>query len=251
MNPTSFGHIISRLVCVVLFFSLVSGLASAQDKEVTKSETKSAPAEKEAKTESSDSKGWKPLQGSWEACQFGGDGSVDIEDKLIKFGYGDPLTGIYWEDKDKVLRENFEIELEARRTDGFDFFCALTFPVGKDQVSFVVGGWGGGVVGISSVDGRDASDNDTTSFRNFDNEKWYKIRVRVDPHYIRCWIGDVEACAQPRKDHEFGIRYEMDPCVPLGVAAFQCKAEYRGIRFRKLNKEDLAWAKKEYEEDNQ
>ncbi len=187
-------------------------------------------------------KNWKPLAGKWKVSQFGGDGPVEMTDKLVKIGLGDPLTGIRWEGD--VVRENYEIELEARRTDGFDFFCGLTFPVGKDHVSFILGGWGGGVVGISSVDGRDASDNETTSFRNFDNEKWYRVRIRVEPNEIRCWIDDKAAAEQVRQGHEFDIRYEMDQCVPLGLAAFQCDAEYRNIRWRKLTDKEISDAKK-------
>lgn len=183
---------------------------------------------------------WKPLKGSWVVSQFGGDGPVEITGNQVKLGFGDPLTGIRWEGD--FVKENYELELEARRTDGFDFFCGLTFPVAENHVSFILGGWGGGVVGISSVDGRDASENDTTSFRNFNNDKWYKVRVRVDPYEIRCWIDDKVACDQPREGHEFDIRYEMDQCVPLGVAAFQCKSELRGIRYRKLNEDEIAAA---------
>ena len=178
--------------------------------------------------------------------QFGGDGPVEINDNLVKLGYGDPLTGIRWEGD--IHRQNYEVELEARRTDGFDFFCGLTFPVGKDHVSFILGGWGGGVVGISSIDGSDASENDTTQFRNFDNEKWYKVRVRVDPYEIRCWIDDRVMADQVRQGHEFDIRYEMDPCVPLGVAAFQCKSELRNMRMRKLTPQELAAANKKKSE---
>ncbi len=196
------------------------------------------------KAGSSQDKGlnWKSLKGSWKICQFGGDGPVEIQDKLIQFGLGDPMTGIQWDGK--VTRENYELELEARRTDGFDFFCGLTFPVGKDHVSFILGGWGGGVVGISSVDGRDASDNETTTFRNFDNDQWYRVRVRVDPHEISCWIDDKPAAEQTRKGHKFDIRYEMDLCIPLGVAAFQCDTEYRNIRWRKLTAKEIGKAKK-------
>ncbi|MEM8668464.1 MAG: family 16 glycoside hydrolase [Planctomycetota bacterium] len=185
--------------------------------------------EKSAKDGKSD---WKTLKGKWKACQFGGEGAVEFKDGVVKMEFGDPLTGIRWEGD--VLKENYEVELEARRTDGFDFFCGLTFPVGKDHVSFILGGWGGGVVGISSIDGQDASENSTTSFRNFDNDKWYKVRVRVEPNKITCWIDDKVACDTERKDIEFDIRYEMDPCTPLGIAAFQCKSELRNIRMRKI-----------------
>ena len=185
----------------------------------------------------SNSKRWKPLKDSWVVSQFGGDGPVEIKDKLITMGLGDPLTGIRWEDE--LPKENYEVELEARRREGFDFFCALTFPVGKKHVSFILGGWGGGVVGISSVDGFDASENQTTSFRNFDTDRWYKVRARVDANQIQCWIDDKPAAEQLRKGHEFDIRYEMDQCVPLGVAAFQCKTEYRNLRIRKLSAQEI------------
>lgn len=252
MNPVWFGQSFSYLSSLVLAGVLFSATAAAQSAAVTEDASKAqspaaqAGVESKSKSDQAEAKGWKELKGSWVVSQFGGDGPVEIEDKLIKFGFGDPLTGIRWEGD--LLRENYEIELEARRTDGFDFFCGLTFPVGKDHVSLILGGWGGGVVGISSIDGRDASENDTTSFRSFDNEKWYKVRVRVDPYAIHGWIDDKEACSHPRKDHEFGIRYEMDQCVPLGLAAFQCKSELRNIRYRKLTDEELSKSKEQSEE---
>ncbi len=249
MYPASLGQPLSFLISVLVAGVLVSTTAVAQSAdEAGKPPTATAQAAGgESKSDSDgDAKDWKSLKGSWVVSQFGGDGPVEIEDELIKFGFGDPLTGIRW--KGELLRENYEIELEARRTDGFDFFCGLTFPVGKDHVSFILGGWGGGVVGISSIDGRDASENDTTSFRSFDNEKWYKVKVRVDPYEIRGWIDDKEACSHPRQGHEFDIRYEMDQCVPLGLAAFQCKSELRNLRYRKLSDEEVAKAKEKLEE---
>jgi hypothetical protein len=48
---------------------------------------------------------------------------------------------------------NYEIKLEAKKVTGNDFFCGMTFPVGDSFCSFIVGGWGGPVVGLSSIDG--------------------------------------------------------------------------------------------------
>lgn len=246
MNRTLFGQSIlsiasiltpTLLVCVLLSAAAARAVA---DPPAT-GETAVQEAEQPTETKPDDGDlNWKPLRGSWVVSQFGGDGPVEITDKLIKFGFGDPLTGIRWEGD--LLRENYELELEARRTDGFDFFCGLTFAVGENNVSFILGGWGGGVVGISSVDGRDASENDTTSFRNFDNDKWYKVRVRVEPNEIRCWIDDKSAAEQIREGHEFDIRYEMDQCVPMGVAAFQCETELRNLRMRPLTEKEIAAA---------
>ncbi|MGB1926555.1 MAG: DUF1080 domain-containing protein [Rubripirellula sp.] len=190
----------------------------------------------------SETLGWKELKGDWVVSQFGGDGPVEITDSLISFGFGDPMTGIRWEGD--LQKDHYEIELEARRTDGFDFFCGVTFPIVDSNASFILGGWGGGIVGISSIDGRDASENETTDFRNFDNDRWYKVRVRVDSYQIQCWIDDKLACDVPRAEKKFDIRYEMDQCVPLGVANFQCKSELRNLRYRALTAAEMAAAAK-------
>lgn len=245
MIPKLIGQSISSRFFALVATSVLGGWVTvgtvAADEPVTKEKpatVKKDDSEKQAKHENEGKAGsWKPLQGSWVVSQFGGDGPVEIKGNAVKIGFGDPLTGIRWEGD--LPRENFEVELEAKRTDGFDFFCALTFPVGKNNVSFIMGGWGGGVVGISSVDGFDASENDTTTFRNFDNDRWYKVRARVDANQIQCWIDDKAAAEQLRKGHEFDIRYEMDQCVPLGVAAFQCKSEMRNMRIRTLTDEEI------------
>ncbi len=202
---------------------------------------------------------WKSLESKWVSCNFGGDGEISIEPakateptqsptprsdlgEWIKVGLGDPLTGARW--SGEAPTENFELELEARRTEGFDFFCGLTFPVGESHVTFVLGGWGGGVVGISNIDGLDASENEQTYYQTFKNDEWQKIRVRVDPEQIQCWINDKISVEQPRKDHRFDLRYEMEVCRPIGMAAYMCKAEYRNMRIRELTKKDLEDAKK-------
>ena len=195
--------------------------------------------------QSKDSIQWKNLGGDWVVSQFGGDGPVEISDSLITFGFGDPMTGIRWEGE--LAKENYEVELEARRTDGFDFFCGLTFPIAENNASFILGGWGGGIVGLSSIDRRDASENETTDYLNFDNDRWYKVRARVDAFLIQCWIDDKLACDVPRAGKKFDIRYEMDQCVPLGIANFQCKSELRNLRYRTLSPSEVAEAEKQIE----
>ncbi|MDB4676716.1 DUF1080 domain-containing protein [bacterium] len=239
MNSTRFGQFIFiQFAALLPLFLANQALCLADDHTPKPAKEKVVDAPKSKP----DSAAWKKLNGSWVVSQFGGDGPVEIKDDLITFGFGDPMTGIRWEGDLKT--DSYEVELEARRTDGFDFFCGLTFPVAKNQASFILGGWGGGIVGISSIDGHDASENETTSFRNFDNDRWYKVRVRVDSFQIQCWIDDKLACDVPRADREFDIRYEMDQCVPLGIASFQCKSELRNLRLRELSKKEVAEAKK-------
>ena len=103
---------------------------------------------------------------------------------------GQPLTGITWKDGDKLPTDNFEITLQAMKRKGDDFFCGLTFPVRDSHATFVVGGWAGTVVGLSSINGLDASENETTQYEKLDQNKWYTVRVRVADGKIECWLDD-------------------------------------------------------------
>lgn len=173
----------------------------------------------------------KTLAG-WKVPQFGGEGEVRVEDGAIVMDMGSSMTGIAW--TGEVARDNYELELEGRRIDGSDFFCTTTFPVGDDSCSLVVGGWGGGVVGLSSVDFADASENATTKFMSFKEGQWYRVRIRVTDAAIEAWIDDEPLVNQPRKDHKFGIRMEVDLCRPLGICTWTTKGAVRNIRSRSL-----------------
>ncbi|XZE51403.1 3-keto-disaccharide hydrolase [Planctomycetaceae bacterium SH139] len=170
----------------------------------------------------------------WEVSLFGGEGDVIFGDQSVVMKAGDPLTGV--RGKFDFPKEDFEIELEGRRLSSFDFFCGLTFPVGEGHCSLILGGWSGAVVGLSSIDGEDASQNSTKRYMSFDNEKWYKVRVRVDAERVRCWVDEKQVVDQLRGEHKFGVRNEMDLSCPLGIAAFMCDAEFRNFRWRHLPK---------------
>ncbi|MCA9137331.1 MAG: DUF1080 domain-containing protein [Planctomycetales bacterium] len=253
------------LTVIVLVASAFES-SSCNAQQPTPAETATAkPAGAEKKTEPTEKTAWVTLQGNWKTCQFGGDGDVTINDGVIKLEYGDPLTGVRWggpfdgkksEDADTASdaqagesqplpRDNYEVRWECRRDKGFDFLCAFTFPVAEQHASLVMGGWGGGITGISSIDGRDASDNETTMFKNYDDKKWYKARVRVETEKITVWIDGKEMFDQPRKDHEFDIRFEMDPCTPLGIANFECDSQIRNIQIRRLDPTEIAPSKKD------
>ena len=182
------------------------------------------------------SKKWRSLfdgktLGDWVSTRFGGEGEVIVKDGQIQCDYGQYITGVTYKGED-LPKNNYEIELEAMRVDGSDFFCGLTFPVDDSHCSFIVGGWGGSVTGISSIDDFDASENDTTDYMQFDNNKWYKIRVRVTKGVLEAWIGDKKMVSREVADARLSTRIEMDPCKPLGIACFNTQAAYRNIRIR-------------------
>jgi hypothetical protein len=41
---------------------------------------------------------------------------------------------------------------------------------------------------LSSIDGEDAANNETTKIMGFDKGRWYRIRLRVTPAKIEAWI---------------------------------------------------------------
>jgi len=174
----------------------------------------------------------KTLAG-WAETDFAGRGPVKVSEGKLILGTG-LMTGVTWTNAADLPRINYEIALDAMRVDGSDFFCALTFPVKEDPCSFIVGGWGGGVVGLSSLDGQDASNNDTTRYMNFDNGKWYALRVRVTETNLQCWIDSDKVVDVETKDRRISIRSEVEDSRPLGIASWSTTAALRNIRLRKL-----------------
>lgn len=170
--------------------------------------------------------------GQWEQTSFGGEGPVRVRDGAIVLEMGDPLTGITW--TGDALPPLFEIELEASRWAGSDFFCGLTFPVARTHCSLILGGWGGTTVGLSSLDGRDASENETTREMRFEDRRWYRVRVAVTGSHIRAWLDDQPIVEVATSGRRIGIRPEVDASRPLGIASYRTRAALRGLRFRHL-----------------
>lgn len=205
----------------------------------------------QAEPPAGDASAWKSLfdgktLDGWKIPQFGGEGKVYVEDDKIVMEIGSMMTGIAW--TGDVIRDNYELELEGMRLEGSDFFCTTTFPVGKDPCSLVVGGWGGSLVGLSSIDYADASENSTMRIMTFKNEKWYPIRIRVSDAAVQAWIDGERMVNQPRKDHRFSIRIEVDQCRPLGIATYATKGAVRNIRVRPLKPAEIEAAREEAEQ---
>jgi len=181
---------------------------------------------------------WKPLfdgksLAGWKATNFGGEGEVSIEKGAVVMEHGNDMTGITYARKD-FPRSNYEVALEAKKIKGNDFFSTTTFPVGDKYCSLVVGGWGGTVVGLSSINFRDAVENETTTIREFKHDQWYCIRIRVTKNRIRAWIDDKKVVDLETKDKRLSIRAECDPCRPFGIATWRTTGAVRDVRVRLL-----------------
>ncbi|MGV3532784.1 MAG: TIM barrel protein [Chthoniobacteraceae bacterium] len=175
----------------------------------------------------------KTLEG-WKETNFAGGGEVSVNDGAIILEAGNDLTGVNF--VKEFPKMNYELTLEAKRVVGSDFFCGLTFPVGEKSVTYVVGGWGGGVVGISSIDGMDASENETTSYEKFEADKWYKIKVRVQPALLEAWVDDNQIAKVDLEGRELSMRGgEIEQSAPIGIASFRTRAALRNIVLRNLD----------------
>jgi hypothetical protein len=170
---------------------------------------------------------------NWQSTKFIGEGAVNVEDGKIILEAGGPLTGITWAGPE-LPATNYEISLQAMRVEGRDFFAGVTFPVADSFCSLILGGWGGTVIGLSSINSMDASENETSQSIEFESNRWYSIRIRVTPAKIEAWLDDRQIISQDLKGNKVTTRPEVDESKPLGVASYRTKAALRDIRLRRL-----------------
>ena len=173
----------------------------------------------------------KSLDG-WEITNFGPQGPVYVSGGEIILGMGDGCTGITW--KKAFPRTDYEVSLDAMRVAGNDFFCGLTFPVGKSSCSLIIGGWGGATVGLSSINGKDAAENETTSIRNFEKNRWYHIRLVVTDNFIKSWIDSTIVIDFKIGDKKLSIRPEVELSRPFGIASWNTTSAIRNIRLQRI-----------------
>lgn len=164
----------------------------------------------------------------WEITNFGPQGPVYVSGDEIILGIGDGCTGITY--KKPFPETDYKVTLEAKRVSGNDFFCGMTFPVGKDPCTLIVGGWGGTVVGLSSINRMDASENETTIFMDFTTDRWYNICLEVSDDSIKASIDNIPVVRFAIDDKLLSIRPEVELSKPFGIASWRTTAALRNIR---------------------
>jgi hypothetical protein len=181
--------------------------------------------------------GWRSLfdgksLAGWKESDFLGHGKVTVEKGVITIGSG-TLTGITWDGSVPFPVSGYELRIEAAKLKGSDFFAGITFPVRDSYCTWINGGWGGEVVGLSSIDGADASQNETTFTRKFEIGHWHVLRLRVTPEKIMAWIDD-----DPSIDFTIGKKWialregEIQYSAPLGIATYSTVGAVRKIEWR-------------------
>lgn len=176
---------------------------------------------------------WIPLDEGWKHVMGGS--LSHPEQTLLRLGWSESLSAAKW--TGTPIEPPFELELEARRIDGTDFFCGITFPARESSecLTWVVGGWGGSLVGLSSIDGKDASSNETTTHRVFVKERWYQLRLKCTTERIEAWIDGERVIDFPTAGKSLGLRPgPIDQCTPFGLATWQTTGEFKSLRWRPL-----------------
>ena len=183
-----------------------------------------------------DGEGWKSMFDGktvvgWRETQFAGRGEVQCERGLLILNTGDPFTGIGYTNEFPVM--DYEVAFDAMRMSGSDFFCGLTVPVGTNFCSLIVGGWGGSLVGISSLDRMDASENETTRYKSFDLRRWYRIRLRITERRIEAWIDQEKVVNVDTTERHISLRPgDIELSKPFGICSWQTSSALREIKMR-------------------
>lgn len=170
--------------------------------------------------------------GEWTTTVFGGEGETLVRDGKIWLDPGSPLTGVHW--TGSFPRIDYEFSVDAQRVDGSDFFCGLTFPVGDDHLTLVLGGWGGSLVGISCLDDKDASDNKTMRTMLFEDRTTYRVGIRVTPTRVVATLDGKTIVDLDPRAHRLSLRPEVEPSKPLGISCFATTATLERLRWRPL-----------------
>ena len=185
-------------------------------------------------------------QSAWRKADFYGGTEPRFAGEELTLPAGDNLSGAVW--TGPLPDGDYEIVVEAKRVEGHDIFCGLTFPIAGSHVSLILGGWGGSLCGISSFDGFDASENDTTKQKDFTNGVWYRVRLRVISGSIEAWVAQVEASGPSAEEllvdvstegRKLDTRFEMRQAKPLGLATWRTTAVLRGLKWRHISAQEI------------
>jgi hypothetical protein len=172
----------------------------------------------------------------WKETNFTRKGKVSVENGTLVLGAG-AMTGVNY--TKAFPRTNYELRYEAARMDGDDFFASVTFPVGDAVCSWIAGGWSGSVVGLSSLDGLNAAENETTAYKEFKKGQWYKFRLRVTDWWIQAWIDDELIIQVGLDGRRVTVREgsEIELSAPIGFASYSTTGAMRNLEFRELPQE--------------
>ena len=82
----------------------------------------------------------------------------------------------------------------------------------------------------------DASENETTKFMNFEQDRWYRVRLRVTEARIEAWIDKEKLVDVVTTGKRISVRPgDIELSRPFGLSAWQTTAALREIRMRPVS----------------
>ncbi|MEZ5385397.1 MAG: hypothetical protein R3F13_07775 [Prosthecobacter sp.] len=177
------------------------------------------------------------FEAAWQPAGMAEEGKTAVSDGEITLHPGQPMTGVRFDawDSAGLPLTRYAVEYDAMRVEGNDFFGAFTFPVNDTYATLIIGGWGGTLVGISSIDDMDASENNTRGNSFFENKRWYKVRLEVREEDLRAWIDGRLFVNVSIKGRKVGLRAgEISKCLPFGFTTYATEARIRRVVVRRL-----------------
>jgi len=148
----------------------------------------------------------------------------------MELAQGNPLTCIQWAGEFPTV--NYELSLKAMRLSGSDCFCGIVFPICSQHGFLGFGGWGGELVGMEFVDGRDIHQTDAVARMSFEQGRWYRIRLRVTDSEVGVWLDGTQVLDVRTRDRGFVAHPDWAFLAPFGLGCCRTSAAFADIRCR-------------------
>ena len=172
-------------------------------------------------------RGWEKVEGG----RFEGHGPIYVNEGRLVLSRGQRRTGIAWTGEFPTV--DYELVLELRRDEGQEF-CAMLLPFGSERGSWTLGGWAGTMSGLSRLDKRSASVNDTKLLKGYETGKWYRARLRVTEAKVEAWVDDEKTVDVSRAGRRF-VQPEWLPLAqPFVLNTYRATLSARTIKLRLL-----------------
>ncbi len=172
----------------------------------------------------------------WKLAYFN-TGDFAVSDSLFILKASNSLTGIVWQGEFPKI--NYEFTCQAMRVNGNDFFAGISFPVKNNFCTWINGGWGGTVVGLSNVDWSPASENLTTTHIEFQNNNWYALKLQVTATQITAWIDKEQVIELKYTNHSLSLHSYMETLNTLSLASWQTTAYFKNIKLVSIPADSL------------
>lgn len=183
--------------------------------------------------------GWESLfdgrsLAGWDIVRYGGEGEPYAVDGtlVLPMATAGMMTGVRWVGETLPVID-YIIYYEARRVAGHDIFAGLSFPYGDTSASLIIGGWGGIVNGLSSINDYDASENETTRLFSLNDNEWYPVQLRVTTDSIRAIVGNGQVIDIATAGKNIHLRGGLAD-TGLTFWTYVTTGEIRNIRIKKL-----------------